>query len=66
MTFKAKKAIDTPLAKRRRQRGTEWTCKVNNYNCDECIYHEHLFNGIRYIGTVCRLKSGDKNDKGGN
>lgn len=30
-------------------------CKVNNYNCAECIYHEHIFDGVFYRGTKCRL-----------
>lgn len=31
-------------------------CKANGYNCSECIYHEHLFEGARFCGTKCRLE----------
>lgn len=57
--FKAKRAGNTLLAKWCRKRDIKRICKANNYNCTECIYHEHLYDGLRYIGTACRLEDED-------
>lgn len=43
--------IDRWLWKREKRK----ICKANRYNCSECIYHEHLFEGARFCGTKCRL-----------
>lgn len=44
--------IDRWLWKREKRK----ICKANRYNCSECIYHEHLFEGARFCGTKCRLE----------
>lgn len=28
-------------------------CKANHWFCPDCIYHEHLFDGIVYRGVRC-------------
>ena len=28
-------------------------CKANRWFCPDCIYHEHLFDGVVYRGVRC-------------
>lgn len=28
-------------------------CKANRYYCPDCIYHEHVFQGLIYRGIRC-------------
>lgn len=28
-------------------------CKANRWYCPDCIYHEHLFDGVVYRGVRC-------------
>lgn len=34
----------------------ERICKLNGYNCPECIYHEWDFEGVIFRGNKCRLE----------
>ena len=34
-------------------------CKANGFYCPECIYHEHVFEGVVFRGTRCRLESAE-------
>lgn len=29
-------------------------CKLNGYNCPECIYHDFVFEGTVFRGNRCR------------
>ncbi len=29
-------------------------CKLNNYFCPDCIYHDFVFDGITFRGNRCR------------
>lgn len=46
--------VKTFLLKRRRER----FCKLNGYNCPECIYHFHVFDGPIYRGNWCQFPKG--------
>lgn len=37
------------------QRKKKKVCKINNYNCPECIYHDFLYSGISFKGVVCNF-----------
>ena len=39
-----------------RKREKKKICKANRYDCAECIYHEHIFDGAIFRGTKCRLE----------
>lgn len=34
----------------------ERICKLNGYNCPECIYHEWVWEGMTFRGNRCRLE----------
>lgn len=34
-------------------------CKLNGYNCPECIYHDFVFEGVTFRGNRCRLEEGE-------
>ena len=34
-------------------------CKLNGFNCPECIYHEWDFEGVIFRGNKCRLDKGE-------
>ena len=38
-----------------RKRAIKKICKANNFNCSECIHHDHIFEGAVFRGTRCRL-----------
>lgn len=40
----------------RRKRAIKKICKANNFNCSECIHHDHIFEGAVFRGTRCRLE----------
>lgn len=42
----------------RRKRAIKKICKANNFNCSECIHHDHIFEGAVFRGTRCRLEDG--------
>ena len=29
-------------------------CKLNNWNCSDCIYHDFVFEGVTFRGNRCR------------
>lgn len=41
------------LIKWRYMRDHRRFCKANGYFCPDCIYHEHIFEGITFRGTRC-------------
>lgn len=43
----------------RRKRAIKKICKANNFNCSECIHHDHIFEGAVFRGTRCRLEDKD-------
>ena len=43
----------------RRKRAIKKVCKANNFNCSECIHHDHIFEGAVFRGTRCRLEDKD-------
>lgn len=47
----------------RRKREIKKICKANNFNCSECIHHEHIFEGAVFRGTRCRLEDGSSQFK---
>lgn len=47
----------------RRKRAIKKICKANNFNCSECIHHEHIFEGAVFRGTRCRLEDGSSQFK---
>ena len=50
------KRVMVLINKWRKKRRTRKVCKAFGYNCSECIYHEHIFEGIIFRGTKCRLE----------
>ena len=44
------------LKKWLRKRRIKKICKANRYFCPDCIYHEHIFEGVFFRGTRCRLE----------
>ena len=34
-------------------------CKENSYNCSECIYHEHVYDGAVFRGTRCLYREAE-------
>lgn len=40
----------------KRKREIKKICKANRYFCPDCIYHEHVWDGLRFLGTKCRLE----------
>ena len=44
------------LKKWLRRRRIKKICKANRYFCPDCIYHEHIFEGVEFRGTRCRLE----------
>lgn len=40
-------------------------CKANRWFCPDCIYHEHLFDGVVYRGVRCHYptEGGGESDK---
>ena len=35
-------------------------CKLNNYFCPDCIYHNFVWEGITFRGNRCRYPKGEK------
>lgn len=40
----------------KRKREIKKICKANRYFCPDCLYHEHVWDGLRFLGTKCRLE----------
>lgn len=41
-------------------------CKAAGYNCSECIYHKHIFDGSIFRGTACLIgRIGDEPERHG-
>lgn len=36
-------------------------CKLNNYFCPDCIYHDFVFDGITFRGNRCRYPKEEAN-----
>ncbi len=34
-------------------------CKLNNYFCPDCIYHDFVWEGIIFRGNRCRYPKGE-------
>ena len=45
------------IKKWRKKRRIRRVCKAVGYNCSECIHHEHIFEGVIFHGTKCRLEA---------
>lgn len=50
------KRVMVLINKWRKKQRIRKVCKAFGYNCSECIYHEHIFEGIIFRGTKCRLE----------
>ena len=50
------KRIMVLIKKWRKKRGSRKVCKASGYSCAECIHDEHIFEGISFRGTKCRLE----------
>lgn len=48
------------LSKLKRRRRKKKVCRAVHYNCAECIYHKHVFDGLIFRGTECLLAEGRK------
>ena len=44
------------LKKWRKKRRIRKVCKAIGDNGSECIHHEHIFEGVIFRGTKCRLE----------
>lgn len=49
------------LSKLKRRIRKKKVCKAVHYNCSECIYRNHVFDGLIFRGTECLLERGYKN-----
>lgn len=50
------KRVMVLINKWRKKRRIRKVCKASGYNCSECIHHEHIFEGVIFRGTKCRLE----------
>lgn len=55
--FKPKHTEQSILSRIHRRILIRRICRINRYNCAECIYHKHVFRGAEYAGTICRLET---------
>lgn len=44
------------LKKWLKKRRIKKICKANRYFCPDCIHHVHIFEGVVFRGTRCRLE----------
>lgn len=48
------------LSKLKMRRIKKKVCRAVHYNCSECIYHKHVFDGLIFRGTKCLLEESRK------
>lgn len=51
------KKTHTLFERIKRKHEIKCVCKLNNYYCPDCIYHDFKWDGAIFRGNVCRLRN---------